>query len=382
MGQPRATVRRALLTLAHLGYVQEEGRLFSLTPRVLQLAAAYLGASHAATLLQPCCERLAAEYSDTFSVAALDGESAVMIAYATPRRMYMDAAGVGLRLPAFCSAVGRVLLAGLPQTQRDEFLERLQPQALTPHTVTNKDELRQRIVQVADEGFAMAEEEAELEFPLARGAGAARGWHGRVRTQHRYAGGKKLGGGDAGDLSVAAADRSTTVRKGIDLMSVQTFMLAALAAAAALSPATGPSVGDGGVTPFYVWEQALPKQPGQTLRQEPLPEAQRQPAAAESLRILYSSTDGVGQHARTVVSGALYLPKGTMPAGGWPLVAWAHGTTGIADVCAPSWRGNTDRDREYLDAWLSQGFAVVATDYQGLGTPGGASVSVVAAGRL
>lgn len=164
VGQPRATVRRALLTLAQLGYVQEEGRLFSLTPRVLQLAASYLGASYAATLLQPCCERLAAEYGETFSVAALDGESAVMIAYATPRRMYMDAAGVGLRLPAFCSAVGRVLLAGLAQTQRDEFLERLQPQALTPHTVTNKDELRRRIVQVADEGFAMAEEEAELGF--------------------------------------------------------------------------------------------------------------------------------------------------------------------------------------------------------------------------
>lgn len=153
-------------------------------------------------------------------------------------------------------------------------------------------------------------------------------------------------------------------------MSVQTFMLAALAVTATVSPATGPSVGDGGVTPFYVWDQALPKQPGEMLREEPLPEAQSQPAAARSLRILYSSTDGVGQHARIAVSGALYFPKGTMPAGGWPVVAWSHGTTGIADVCAPSWRGNGDRDKEYLDAWLSQGFAVVATDYQGLGTPG------------
>ena len=51
-------------------------------------------------------------------------------------------------------------------------------------------------------------------------------------------------------------------------------------------------------------------------------------------------------------------------------MAWAHGTTGIADVCAPSWRGNSERDKEYLDAWLKSGFAVVATDYQGLGTPG------------
>ena len=174
---PRATVRRSLLTLAHLGYVKEEGRLFSLTPQVLQLAAAYLGASHASAILQPCCERLAAEYGDTFSVAVLDGDSAVMIAYATPRRMYMDAPGIGLRLPAYCSAVGRVLLAALPDLQRESFLERLQPQAVTPRTVTDKAELRGILVQVAAEGFAVAEEEAEIGFrslavPVRRVGGA------------------------------------------------------------------------------------------------------------------------------------------------------------------------------------------------------------------
>ena len=146
--------------------------------------------------------------------------------------------------------------------------------------------------------------------------------------------------------------------------------LVALRTTDTLSLPTGPSVGDGGVTSFYVWNAARPKQPGEMLRQEPLPESQRQPAAAQSLRILYSSTDGIGNQARIAVSGTMYIPRGTMPAGGWPIVAWAHGTTGIADVCAPSWRGNTERDKEYLDAWLGHGFAVVATDYQGLGTPG------------
>jgi IclR family transcriptional regulator, pca regulon regulatory protein len=174
---PRATVRRALLTLAHLGYMKEEGRLFSLTPRVLQLAAAYLGASQAAAILQPCCERLAAEYGDTFSVAALDGESAVMIAYATPRRMYMDAPGIGLRLPAYCSAVGRVLLAAVPDAQRESFLQQLQPEAITPRTVTDKEELRRILAQVAAAGFSIAEEEAELGFrslavPVRRASGA------------------------------------------------------------------------------------------------------------------------------------------------------------------------------------------------------------------
>ena len=70
------------------------------------------------------------------------------------------------------------------------------------------------------------------------------------------------------------------------------------------------------------------------------------------------------------VSGTLYLPKGQPPAGGWPLVAWAHGTLGVADVCAPSWVGHKPRDATYINRWLEQGFAVVATDYQGLGGPG------------
>jgi acetyl esterase/lipase len=70
------------------------------------------------------------------------------------------------------------------------------------------------------------------------------------------------------------------------------------------------------------------------------------------------------------VSGAYFVPKGTPPDAGWPLVAWAHGTTGIADVCAPSWIPRSERDAGYLNTWLQQGFAVVATDYQGLGTPG------------
>ncbi len=164
VGLPRATVRRSLLTLVQLGYAEEDGRLFSLMPRVLELASAYLGASVATSILQPCCELLSAEYGETFSVAVLDGDDAVMIAYAMPRRMYMDSSGVGLRLPAHCSAVGRVLLAGLPEARRDIYLKRLQPKAITPRTVTSKPALRRILEQVAEDGFAIAEEEAELGF--------------------------------------------------------------------------------------------------------------------------------------------------------------------------------------------------------------------------
>ena len=176
VGLPRATVRRSLLTLVQLGYAEEDGRLFALTPRVLELATAYLGASLATSILQPRCELLSAEFGETFSVAVLDGEDAVMIAYATPRRMYMDSAGVGLRLPAWCTAVGRVMLAGFDEEKRDAFLRKLQPKPITPRTVTSKPLLRKILAEIGQSGFAIAEEEAEIGFcslavPLRRAGG-------------------------------------------------------------------------------------------------------------------------------------------------------------------------------------------------------------------
>jgi len=140
--------------------------------------------------------------------------------------------------------------------------------------------------------------------------------------------------------------------------------------AATMVPAPDPTQGDGGVSTFYTWEKAIPERPGKLLRTEPLPQALALSEAAQQVRILYTSRDGVGDHDAVVVSGVLYVPAGTPPAHGWPLVAWAHGTTGLADTCAPSWIPHNDSNTRYLNAWLHAGFAVVATDYQGLGTPG------------
>jgi IclR family pca regulon transcriptional regulator len=161
---PRATARRALLTLTHLGFAEEDGRLFRLTPKVLGLAAAYLGSSLAATVLQPTCEQLSNTHGETFSAALLDDDDAVMVAYATRRRMYGEGGGVGLRIPAYCTAVGRVLLAGLSADERAAFLDRIAPTKITPHTVTDKAELARILDDVARQGFALVEEEAELGF--------------------------------------------------------------------------------------------------------------------------------------------------------------------------------------------------------------------------
>jgi pimeloyl-ACP methyl ester carboxylesterase len=94
------------------------------------------------------------------------------------------------------------------------------------------------------------------------------------------------------------------------------------------------------------------------------------PAAGNTL-VLYRSTGSNGKPI--AVSGTVTVPKGTPPAGGWPILTWAHGTTGIADSCAPS-RSPSDPYTSYvypeLAKWLAAGYAVVRTDYQGLGTPG------------
>lgn len=115
-------------------------------------------------------------------------------------------------------------------------------------------------------------------------------------------------------------------------------------AGAAQVPAPDPAQGDGGVPPFYTWTDDIPALPGRMLRIEPLDLARGLSAAAEQFRILYTSTDGIDGKTPVVVSGAYFAPKGNPPAGGWPLVAWAHGTTGIADTCAPSWNPRSERD--------------------------------------
>jgi hypothetical protein len=132
----------------------------------------------------------------------------------------------------------------------------------------------------------------------------------------------------------------------------------------------GPSVGDQDLSPFYRWTGKLPSRPGIMLREEPIPAQKEMTAAGAAFRILYTSDDARWNSGILPVSGTLHLPKGKPPKGGWPLVAWAHGTLGDADSCAPSWAGHSDRNATLINVWLERGFAVVSTDYQGLGGPG------------
>lgn len=115
---------------------------------------------------------------------------------------------------------------------------------------------------------------------------------------------------------------------------------------------------------------ATPAAPGDLLSAAPYRASWVPSAAAQAYKLHYRTPDHRGQLAEG--TGLLYLPAGAAPVGGWPVVSWAHGTQGIADRCAPSVSGpyQPERDGRFLDLFLAQGYAVVAADYQGLGSPG------------
>jgi fermentation-respiration switch protein FrsA (DUF1100 family) len=111
--------------------------------------------------------------------------------------------------------------------------------------------------------------------------------------------------------------------------------------------------------------------PGTVLSAAPLKRSLWIPGTtARAFKLTYVSTDQLGR--RALSTGELFLPKGRAPAGGWRLISWAHGTSGLADGCAPSNVGPAEpkRDFTYLHNWMKEGYAVVASDYVGLGTPG------------
>jgi IclR family pca regulon transcriptional regulator len=161
---PRASVRRTLHTLVQLGYAEADDRLFRLTPRVLKLARAYLLSNAVSDILQPALERLSEEIEDSCSAAVLDGEDIMMIAHASSRRIIPVSAQIGFRLPAVATALGRVLLAALPDRQLDQFLARVAPRKVTKSTIVDKSELRKAILKVRQDGYALADQEVEIGF--------------------------------------------------------------------------------------------------------------------------------------------------------------------------------------------------------------------------
>lgn len=163
-GLPRATARRALLTLVHLGYAaydEEAGRRFRLLPRVLELGYAHLTQLGLTDIVQPHLETLAAEVGESASVAVLDGTDIRYVARVPTHRIMTVNITVGTRFPGYATSMGRVLLAGRPRAERRELLARTDLRPLTPRTVTDPEELAALLEAVAAHGYALVDEELE-----------------------------------------------------------------------------------------------------------------------------------------------------------------------------------------------------------------------------
>lgn len=160
-GLSRATARRFLLTLTDLGYVAQRGRVFHLTPKVLELGYSYFASVDLPQLVQPLLEELSVELGESVSASVLEGAEIVYIARAHIRRIMNINIALGTRLPAYATSMGRVHLARLDQ---DEVIRRLDfpLPPLTPHTVTGQDELLARLDTTRSQGWSLVEHELEV----------------------------------------------------------------------------------------------------------------------------------------------------------------------------------------------------------------------------
>jgi IclR family transcriptional regulator, pca regulon regulatory protein len=162
-GLSRASVRRCLYTLSKLGFAgSDDGRTFYLLPRVLALGHSYLTSVPLATVAQPVLERLSHILHESCSIALLDGINIIYVARANVTRILAIDLGVGTRLPAFCTSMGRVLLAHLPPEEMEALLSRIEFNRYTDRTLTSVGQLRQVLLSVRRDGYAVVDEELEL----------------------------------------------------------------------------------------------------------------------------------------------------------------------------------------------------------------------------
>jgi len=177
-GFSRAASRRFLQTLVVEGYAKQEGKLFSLTAKILNLGFSYLSTQDIWQHGKPLMQQLVEQLNESCSAAVLEGEDVVYVArVATTKRIMSISLNVGTRLPAFATSLGRVLLAELSNNELDKFLSRCEIQQHTNFTKTDKAQLMTEITQVKQQGYSIVEQELELgltsiSVPVVNGMGS------------------------------------------------------------------------------------------------------------------------------------------------------------------------------------------------------------------
>ncbi|MGH9087931.1 MAG: IclR family transcriptional regulator [Acidimicrobiales bacterium] len=160
-GLTRAAARRFLLTLTELGYVRSDGREFSLRPRVLELGYAYLSGMSLPEVAQPHMEELVARVRESSSISVLDGNDVVYVVRVPTSRIMTVAISIGTRFPAYCTSMGRVLVAEKPGAELDRYLGEVELVPRTRRTVTDPAALRCILGEVRHQGYALVEQELE-----------------------------------------------------------------------------------------------------------------------------------------------------------------------------------------------------------------------------
>ena len=172
----RAAARRYLLTLEHLGYVNSDGKLFSLTPKVLRLGQSYMYSARLPRIVQPELNRLAYTLKEASSAGVLDGNDVLCVAALSAARIVSATLQPGTRVPAYCTSNGRVLLSAMSEADADVWLASQTFDALTPHTLVTVQRLRVEISRARAQGYAAVDQELELGLrtiavPLKNGRG-------------------------------------------------------------------------------------------------------------------------------------------------------------------------------------------------------------------
>ena len=177
-GLTRAGARRILLTLEGLGYVRSQGRQFSLAPRILDLGFAYLSSLPLWNLAEPVMERLVEEIKESCSAAVLDSAEVVYVLRIPTHKIMSINLGIGSRLPAHCTSMGRTLLAELEPASLDALLREHPPLRHTERTITDVNRLKAELATVRQQGWCLVNQELEeglvsLSAPIRDRAGRA-----------------------------------------------------------------------------------------------------------------------------------------------------------------------------------------------------------------
>ena len=161
-GLTRAAARRYLLTLTHLGFMHQERKMFALAPRVLRLAQSYMHSARLPRVLQPALTELANTLKEAACASVLDDADIVCIAATGAGRNVSATLQPGIRVPAYCTANGRVLVAALPEAEAEVWLTHQTLRPLTPHTIIRPERLRAELQRAREQGYATVDQEMEL----------------------------------------------------------------------------------------------------------------------------------------------------------------------------------------------------------------------------